>query len=144
MSVFQGLYDIRDGKPEDTNFILATFLRGVYYGNPWYNKMPKDIFMANYKALAEALIVRGVVKVACLKEDADVILGYSLLSADYTAINWVYVKNSKMADGTTWRKKGIGRSLVPKHPVSVSHLTEIGESLLSKFESNPIFNPFKL
>jgi hypothetical protein len=143
MSKFRELYDVRDGKLEDINFILATFMRGVYYGNPWFNKIPKEIFMRCYKPVIEVLLTKAVVKVACLKDDTDIILGYSILSQDFRTIHWVYVKSSKLPDGTTWRQKGIAKSLVPVDPVSVSHLTDMGEKLLDKFKQKPIFNPFQ-
>jgi hypothetical protein len=137
MSNFQGLYDVRDFKPEDTNFILATFLRGAYYGNSWYNAIPKDIFMENYKPVANSLVNGGrtIIKVACLPDDPDTILGYSILSPDYQTIVWTFVKKA-------WREKGIAKSLLPKYPTTVMHLTDIGKILLHKFP-NCIFNPFK-
>lgn len=135
---FQGLYDIRDMKPEDKNFVLATFLRGLYYGDSWFSLIPKPVFMDNYKSVADALVTgqKTVIKIACLKEDPSVILGYSIMSSDYQSVVWVFVKS-------TWRKRGIARSLLPQHPVAVTHLTKIGKSLLSKL-NNPIFNPFAL
>jgi hypothetical protein len=138
MSDFKGLYDIRDAKADDRNFVLATFLRGLYYGDSWFSLIPKDIFMANYKKVGEFLVTSPNIniKVACLKEDPDVIIGYSILSQDFSTIHWVYVKN-------IWRKQGIGRSLVPQHPTTVTHLTALGKTLLSKFE-NCIFNPFAI
>jgi len=136
MSDFTGLYDIRDMKSEDRNFILATFLRGLYYGESWFSLIPKQIFMTNYKTVANVLInsPNTVVKVACLKEDTDTIIGYSILSSDYQTIHWVQVKK-------LWRGKGIGKSLVPAYPVAVSHLTDLGRKLLIKFP-NTVFNPF--
>lgn len=137
MSKFIGLYNIRDFKPEDTNFILATFLRGLYYGDSWFSQIPKPIFMANYQKVAEILVTdtnRTVIKVACLKDEPDVIIGYSILSADYSTIHWVYVKSA-------WRNNGVGRSLVPQYPTQVSHLTSLGKELLTKFK-DCIFNPF--
>lgn len=145
MNEFAGLYDIRDFKLEDRSFVLATFLRGLYYGDSWFSLIPKDIFMNNYKRVAEALVSspKAVIKVACLKEDSDVILGYSILSADFQTIHWVYVKSSKSPDGSTWRNKGIGRSLLPQYPIAVTHLTKVGQALMSKFP-NIIFDPFRL
>lgn len=92
--------------------------------------------MDNYKKVATALVnsPKVVIKVACLKEDPDVILGYSILSTDYQTIYWVYVKSA-------WRNKGIAKSIVPERPVVVAHLSKLGESLLHKF-NNVIFNPF--
>lgn len=131
---FRGLYDIRDGKPEDVNFIISTFLRGLYYGDTWFSIIPKEIFMANYKKVIIALLNNATVKVACLKDDPDIIIGYSILSNDYLTIHYVYVKEK-------WRKQGIARSLLPKYPETITHLTSLGKSLMHKFEY-AIFNPF--
>lgn len=123
-------------KEADKNFILATFLRGLYYGNYWWNDVPKQIFMDNYKIVAEELLQQSMVKVACLKEDSDIILGYSILSTDFQVIHWVFVKSS-------WRQKGIAKNLLPKYPSAVTHLTKLGLKLLSKYE-NTVYNPFKI
>lgn len=138
MSGFQGLYDVRDSKPSDKNFILATFLRGLYYGETWFSEIPKDIFMDNYKTIASSLLnsPRVTIKVACLPEDPDTIIGYSILSTDYQTLHFVYVKSA-------WRLKGVGKSLVPAHPTYVSHLTQLGKSLLLKLKP-AVFNPFSV
>lgn len=138
MGKFTGLYDIRDAVDEDHNFILATFLRGLYYGDSWFSSIPKDIFMANYKPVITAILSspKTSVKVACLKEDTNVILGYSILSTDYQTVHWVFVK-------TPWRGNGIAKTLVPQHPTAVTHLTALGTKLLPKLP-NVIFNPFAL
>lgn len=135
---FEGLYDVRPGVKSDENFILATFLRGLYYGDSWFSLIPKDIFMANYKHIAKAILENKntVVLVACLKDDPDVTLGYSLSSKDGSTIHWIYCKSN-------WRKKGIGRSLLPGKYTYVSHLSKLGKSLLEKI-NNPQFNPFSL
>lgn len=138
MTNFTGLYKVRDAKYEDHNFILATFLRGLYYGDSWFSGIEKNVFMQNYKPVAETLLsLKTTIQVACLPEDEDVILGYSILSHDFQTIHWVYVKNR-------WRKKGIAKALLPKYPSTVSHLTSVGKELLHKFESKPTFNPFKI
>jgi hypothetical protein len=136
MNDFTGLYDIRDYKPEDRNFILATFLRGLYYGDFFFGEIPKQTFMDNYKHVIETLINISVIKVACLKEDPDVIIGYSILSQDYQTLHWLQVKKQ-------WREKGIGRSLTPKKTETVSHLSKLGLKLLPKL-NGAVFNPFKL
>lgn len=138
MNDFKGLYNIRDATITDKNFILATFLRGLYYGETWFSEIPKAIFMDNYKKIAEQLIhsPKVVLKIACLPEDPDVIIGYSILSTDYQTVHFVYVKQ-------VWRLKGVGRSLVPSHPTYVSHLTALGKSLLSKL-NNAVYNPFSV
>lgn len=138
MSDFKGLYDIRDGNNNDKSFILATFLRGLYYGDSWFSLIPKHIFMDNYKHIAQLLVnnPNTVIKVACLKEDPNVILGYSLLSGDLHTMHFVFVKKA-------WRMKGIARSLVPSNLGCVTHLTTVGKDLLKK-HSVIIFDPFRI
>lgn len=138
MTDFTGLFEVRDAKPSDANFILATFLNGVYYGDTYFSEVPKPIFMENYKKIAIKLLTSPTttIKIACLPEDQDVILGYSILSADYSTIHWCFVKSK-------WRNKGIGKSLVPSFPTTVTHLSGTGRQLLNKFK-DVIFNPFAI
>lgn len=138
MSSFEGLYDIREMQPGDKHFILATFLRGVYYGNSWFTLIPKNIFMANYKKVAEHMVSSPnfIVNIACLKDDPSVIIGYSILSANGEIIHWVFVKSM-------WRKNGVAKSLLPTAPIAVSHLSTIGKTLMTKLP-NVIFNPFAI
>jgi hypothetical protein len=136
VSKFEGLYDIRPARPSDYNFILATFLRGLYYGDSYYSIVPKRIFMDSYKLIAQqALNSQNIeVKVACLKEDSDVILGYSVVSKNQEAVAWVFVK-------TAFRQTGIARSLIPSSPKYVTLLTALGKQLLPKLNGT-VFNPF--
>lgn len=138
MSDFRGLYDIRGMIESDKNFILSTFLRGVYYGSSWYNLIPKDLFMKHYKALADFLVTSPncVVLVACLKDDPETIIGYSVLSEDAKSILWVYVKQK-------WRYKKVGTSLLPPDPLYAMHVTDMAVPLLRKYP-NLVFNPFIL
>ncbi len=138
MSDFSGLFSVRDGTSEDTNFILATFLRGLYYGDSWFSNIPKDIFMANYKTIASALVnsANTTIVVACLPDAPEVILGYSIVSTDFQTVHFTYVKKP-------WRRRGVARALLPKHPIAATHLTALGKELLSKLPGC-IFNPFAI
>jgi GNAT superfamily N-acetyltransferase len=120
----------------DKAFIMATWLRGLYYGDSWFSTIPKNIFMNSYKKVAQHALINPLIKVqvACLKEDQDVILGYSVTSVNDDAIVWIFVKSA-------WRQQGIGKSLLPKSPKFVTLLTELGKSLLPKLP-NTVFNPF--
>lgn len=136
MNDYSDLYDIRDFTNEDLSFVLSTFIKGVYYGDSWFKQINKDLFMKYYTRITIFMLTNSklTIKVACLKEDPNVILGYSMLSPDYQAIAWVYVK-------AKWRNKGIGKSLVPKYPLYVTHLSKTGKDLLNKLPT-ATFNPF--
>lgn len=142
-------FELRTRRDSDTAFIMASFLKGVYYGNEFYRNIPKDVFMASYKQVAEALMNRCAVIIACLKEDQDVILGYSIVSQDGTIIHWCFVKKA-------WRGRGIGLALTPASPVAITHFTQrdMGKDvqepsqkaikrILRRFP-DCIFNPFAL
>lgn len=128
---------VRDMRVSDMNFIFSTFLRGLYYGDSWFSEIPKDIFMKNYHQVIEKILnsPKVQVKVACLKDDDEVILGYSLLSKDDTKCHFVFVKNA-------WRKIGIAKSLVPQTVNTATHSTTLGLSLIKK--KGWLFNPFAL
>ncbi len=129
-------YDIRAAKPEDLNFVRASFRNGLYYGNSWFNLIPYPIFKRHYRPVIEAIIAKNDVWVACLKDDPDVILGYGIVSKDFTTIHWTHVKDK-------FRKMGIARALLPQYPVYITHLTAVGKLLMPKFE-NCVFNPFQI
>lgn len=132
----KGLYLIRDMKEEDKNLIFSTWLKGLYYGDSWFSQIPKNIFMNSYKQV----IIRAMtdpaisIRVACLKDDLDVVIGYSVLSKDGKAIVWCFVKSP-------WRKQGIGRALLPQSPQYATLLTTLGKELIKKVPGL-VFNPF--
>jgi len=139
MSEVADACDVRQYRDGDKAFIMATFLRGLYYGDSWFSLIPKDIFMENYKRVAEALLVHPStgVRVACLREDPDVILGYCVHSTVSSTAHWMFVK-------AAWRKQGIARKLLPFEPTTVSHLTAAGKSLVFEKFPNCVFNPFSV
>ena len=138
MDDFSGLYNIRDAHKLDEAFVISTFLRGIYYGETFFSETPKEIFMKHYKLVARSLIGSNQVKVkiACLPDDPETIIGFSVLSNDFKTVNFVFVKKK-------WRNKGIARGLVPKgfEYVVPQHVTNIGKSILSKYKTkhNPFF-----
>lgn len=137
MSKFDGLYSIRPAINDDRNFVLKSFLLGLYYGDSWFSKIPKKIFMDNYKKVALALVEsnKNLVVIACLPEDPSVILGYSILSSDGSTVHWVYVKEK-------WRKHGIMTRLIPQNVTQITHLNQTGNAILKKLNKEVIFNPF--
>ena len=128
------LFVIRDFKPEDVNFIYASWLRGLYYGESWFSLINKDKFMNHYHKVINFILndKPTKVKIACLKEDNDVILGYAVVAPE--TLHWVFVKKS-------FRGIGIAKDLVPNDIKTVTHLTKTGLSIMRK-KHDIEFNPF--
>lgn len=139
------LIDVRPYGETDKNFVLATWLRGLYYGDTFFSNIPKTIFMENYHSILENFIKRNseAIQVACLREDPEVILGYSVVrdikigEADISVLDWIFVK-------TAWRGIGISKMLVPNKINACTHLTKLGASIIKNKYPNIIFNPFLL
>lgn len=138
MNKLSELVHYRDGKPDDENMILATWVQGLYHSNqnePWFASVPQYIFNEEYRKIIKQLLAKpGIEKrIACLNEDEDVVLGYAIFEGD--TLHWVYVKSS-------WRRLGIARNITPKKIKWYTHLTPIGRSIAQTNQF--IFNPFKL
>lgn len=133
------LYIVREYEEADKSFIFATVLRGLYYGSAFFSEVPKDVFMGNYHRIIENILEHpsAVIRVACLKEDPQVILGYSISrqTDDKSVLDYVFVKPA-------WRKIGVARSLMPPNIFAVSHLTKQGHSMLKSKLPGVMFNPF--
>lgn len=129
------LISVREVLPEDKNFIYATFLRGLYYGESWFSVIDKSVFMDNYHKVIEHILnnPNTLIKVACLKDTPSAILGYSVITKDNTVAHFCFVKKA-------WRGIGIATQLVPTTVTTITHLTKTGLSLLKKKDLT--FNPF--
>lgn len=136
MSVQKALITTRGYLPEDRSFVLACWLRGLYYGNSFFSEIPKDIFMKHYHSVLERFIDNPTVTitVACLQDDPQVILGYSVtrMSQGKKVLDWVFIKKA-------WRQIGIAKSLVPSDVQVVTHLTKVGKAIKP---SGITYNPF--
>lgn len=80
--------------------------------------------------MLEVIIWRSQVKVACLEEEPDVVLGYAVYEGE--TLHWVFVKKA-------WRKLEIASKLVPKKISRITHITKLGKSLKDK---EWVFDPF--
>jgi hypothetical protein len=138
------LVKIRVARPEDENFIAVTWLKGLYNGNDAivdesrrmgsiYREIDWRVYADGYRRILSGILSRDTtnVFVACLTEDDDVIVGYSVI--ENNRLHWVFVKQA-------WRKIGIANSLVPKEVTTVTHLTNIGRTIRAKRGYQ--FNPF--
>jgi len=128
------LIAVRKMEPGDINLIYATWLKGLYYGNDVYGFIDKNVYMENYHRVIEVLLTRPTVTVniACLKEDPEVVLGYSV--AEGNTLHWVFVKPA-------WRGIGLCKDLVSKNTNVVTHITKIGMGIVKKHRHIK-FNPF--
>lgn len=128
------LVSIRDATASDKNFIFATWLRGLRYGNDWFALIEPTAYYASYNNFIHGLLTKPgtVVKVACLLDDPDVVLGYAVYEGP--VLHWVFVKKA-------WRGIGLAKSLVPNNTKVVSHLTVLGRNILKKHPQVQ-FNPF--
>ena|ERR1700677_764254 len=131
----QTLFAVRDwDKNKDIDFIMATWLRGLRYGNDWFGMIVASSYFSFYQQFIEQLLKNPnvSVKIACLQDDPEVILGYSVYHKNI--LHWVFTKKA-------WRKIGIAKKLVPIETSTVTHLTAIGKSIMQK-KTKWQFNPF--
>lgn len=101
--------------------------------------------MDYYHTYLEQLIGRPdvVIKVACLKEDKDVILGYSVYRnikidpdlPQVSVLEWTFIKSA-------WRSIGLARKLMPEYVYAYTHVTKMGASIAKEKLSGAVFNPF--
>jgi len=130
------LIAIRDFHPNDTNFIYDTWLNSLRYGNQVFGLIDTVRYYEVYRAIITHILKDAQVKVACLKEDDQIILGYSVTDKD-SKVHWVYVKE-------LWRKLGIAKDLLPKTIKTITHLTVVGQAIWKKSYKEAIFDPFIL
>lgn len=114
----------------DIGFIHSRWLKGLYYGNDWFRLIDQEKYFDFYRKVIEALIFKSTITVACLVEDQDTILGFSVTRNN--VLDWVFVLPA-------FRKMGIGKSLIPNNIDTVTHLTKVGKALKPKSWK---FDPF--
>lgn len=115
----------------DRNWIHSTWLRGLYYGNAWFREIDKEAYFTHYSKILMDILSRPTldIKIACLKEDPDVTLGYSVFES--IVLHYIFVKPA-------WREIGIAKDLLPSKIEFVTHLTKVGKAIKPKeFKFNP-------
>ena len=124
---------LRGPKEEDEAFVFATWLQQIASNTRWRNGIDKTQFF-KYREIIAAILRKPTitVTVCCLKDDLDIIVGYSVyekLPTD-TILHFVYVRSD-------WQRQGIARDICPKHITVITHLTKIGERIWSKMVPKP-------
>lgn len=130
------LIAVREYVPDDRNFIFSTWLKGLRYGNDWFGLIESAAYYDNYQKVIERIVDAAETQmlIACLADQPDVILGYSVCRTD--TAHYVFVKRS-------WRGIGIAKMLVKPSITTVTHLTETGRAVLKKYPEIK-FNPFAI
>lgn len=126
------IISFREYTSADEPFIFATWLKGLYFGNSWFKAIDKACYLLAYRKIIQNILFhKGTeVKIACLKEDPEIIIGYSIFEGHI--LHWVHVKKE-------FRGLGIAKRLVPKDTLICTHITKIGLLIKPK---KIIFNPF--
>lgn len=130
------MYTTRPGAPTDLNFIFASWMKGLRYGNADLEKIPPQIYDKKQRLVIAELLGRATVLVYCLTEDQDVILGYIVYEGEPNAetLHWVFVKKD-------WRRQGIAHHLIPPHAATYTQITKNGLEFLQKHYPQMHYNP---
>lgn len=130
----EAVLDFRSKKTEDEGFIYATWFNNLYSSTRWRTSPTRESFL-KYRNIIQHILSKPAteVKVCCLKEDPDVIVGYSVWEKTPmdTILHWVFVRND-------WQRRGIARDLCPKSITVVTHMTKIGERIWEKQRIKPL------
>ncbi len=117
------LITIRNYNPEtDDGYIYSTWTKYAWYSPKEPIKMPKPEFFKAKALEIASILARGQAKVACLKEDDSVIMGYCV-AAD-GEVKWLCVKKD-------FRNQGIEKLLT--HSLK-GHINEEGREFTARDE----------
>lgn len=130
---------LRDFRAEDRNMILDTFLKSYYFNMTGKKPATKAYFSSHAKILENLYETNQiVVLIACLDEDEDIILGYSIWGLDKT-LHYVYVKESYQRMGIA--SKMLKLMLKDRSEIVVSHFTKDIKHFQGKYKLT--YNPYK-
>lgn len=81
--------EIRNHKKDDEPFLFSTYLKNNWYDKTNSTTLKKHTWMGLQHTRLEKVLGNQTVKIACLKEDPDTILGYGFQDG---SAPFVYVK----------------------------------------------------
>lgn len=120
-------------RPDFRSFILATWLKGNYYGNSFFRQMPQDLYFKKYAEIIEKVIDLETteVRIACDDDNPSWLVGYSILVGP--RLYWVHVKRD-------FRERGIAKLLLAGALIDeVKGTSKIGRAISEK--KGLVFNP---
>ena len=115
----------RDLAPEDLPFIYATWRNGLFHG--LINKEdlpPAEEFFRLQTAKIKNILEFANVRIACIKDAPEVILGYAIFTGD-GHLEWIFVKEQ-------FRGKKIGTFLTPRLKTVSPEMTKAGAAIVNK------------
>lgn len=117
------------------NFVISKWSRSYRYGNDYIKLADSNAYFATYSAYIIRLLdqLSTNVRIACLADDTDVALGFSVTRGQI--LDYVHVHKD-------CRRHGIGTLLVPEDVKTFTHLTRTGMKLWSTKLPDAIFDPF--
>lgn len=118
---------LRSMSEDDLPCIYSTWRNSAYFGME-KREQNADKFFKKQTANISQVLSDALVRIACLKDDPNMIIGYSVSTGDH--LDWIYVK-------VEFRNKGIGRLLFPKNIKTVTtRQTKIGAVIARKKKLN--------
>ena len=117
------------------NLVRSRWMRSYRRCNDYMRLVDADSYYHAYSNYITVVLgrPRTIVRLAVLSDDNDVALGFSV--CELKVLHYVDVPK-------VYRKKGIGRSLVPEQIEWFTHLTRIGARLWSTKAPHAKFSPF--
>ena len=115
----------RSFKPStDEAMVYATWRNSLWFDQKRDAKEANKFFRKASASIKKILKDPNVkVRIACLKEDLDMIVGYAVLTK--SNVEWVYIKPE-------YRNKGIARALVKEFETISRPETKIGKAIQNK------------
>lgn len=115
---------VRGFQKTDEGFIYSTWLRGLSYRCPLFKEIPKEFFYDIYGKVVNAILSRPttLIYIACLKDDPEIILSYSIQEKTSlgNVLHWVYTKQA-------WRELGLARKLIDPTTIYYTHQTTLAK-----------------
>ena len=131
------MIEIRGAEANDIAFLYSSWLRGLRFGNAYFESQDSDAYYASKKEEIAAILCKPdvSVRVACASDDRELILGYVVAQIGNEDANvvWIWVRPAM-------RQKGLTKQLCQGLRVSsVGNLTKMVEGIVKK--KNLLFKP---
>lgn len=125
----------RAPRASDVAWVKQTWVRG-YRKSPVAKLVPQEVYGRGQDAVANRLLARSTVTVACLSGDDDTIVGWAALDIDLPVVHFVYITPPA-------RRQGVCRRLISQvlaGPWWYTHLTDLGQKVGSHLGG--VYDPF--